>query len=786
MLNDLNEYAISGDLSVIIQDLNNLLFDKEKNMDLIFLIICSCQLFGFVEYENLDLSYFEDRNRLELLMGSYSGKQFKYLNSGQLSLLDEFYKYEKILLSAPTSFGKTSIVNEYIINNYNYLNNIIYVIPTNSLIEELYHKFLKLNVLFNLNYKVSTIPKIDCSRKNILLLTPERFLLLNTIYNLDIFDLIIMDEMYKIVNSRNQSATDVVNGRSSRFRKTLELICSSKVKNIFLSPYTYVLSPSMRLFVEKYGIQVINRKIDYVNHNIYNLHSQQDFKKHFNLSQSDYCSDDTISNKVTKILKQLVGKQNIVYISALSTAEKIVDLADSSISMLNRTERFEIFYNHLCKNYTVDNLEVWKVIKGLEKGIGIYTSPIPRYIKKEIVSLYNDFVISTLIVTTSFVEGVNTNAENIIITSKFTAQSIPLEEIDLLNIMGRAGRFGKSSVGNIYAINNDIYRCLIGTKSNDIVLCNPNYELSDSDRDDYEIDMINDEYLNENESKNKRETLQMQTNLGLSDNELHIALNIPKKWKLVLYQFFVNEPLDNLSNYYMYITNIFSDNKLDVEESILNIFSVLWNAFYQKIDIFKTSHGDIRPFTLDGNFIWGMLYKTHSYASLKDILYYKKKNIEKKLEDVLLYSNLPETKNELKAKIRQSDMYLLNFLKADLSIDDSKIYNDTFKFISDVMQYKIPFYINFFASVFKLYLTKNDVINLDPNAINPEELAMFFENGNVKTLDRDMLDYGIPNELLILLNEHNVIINASLNINELDFIDNYQKIILNEFQSIFF
>ena len=87
-------------------------------------------------------------------------------------------------------------------------------------------------------------------------------------------------------------------------------------------------------------------------------------------------------------------------------------------------------------------------------------SPIPRYIKKEIIRLFNDKVISCLLVTTSFVEGVNSNAENIIITSVFTAKSVKLENIDLLNVMGRAGRFGESPIGNILAINKNIYNIL--------------------------------------------------------------------------------------------------------------------------------------------------------------------------------------------------------------------------------------------------------------------------------------------------------------------------------------
>lgn len=51
----------------------------------------------------------------------------------------------------------------------------------------------------------------------------------------------------------------------------------------------------------------------------------------------------------------------------------------------------------------------------LKKGIGIYVAPLPRYIKKEIVNLYNKDELKTLIVTTAFTDGVNTNASNLIL-----------------------------------------------------------------------------------------------------------------------------------------------------------------------------------------------------------------------------------------------------------------------------------------------------------------------------------------------------------------------------------
>lgn len=787
VLNDLNDFAISNDSSKIIQDLNRLLLEPIKNKDLIMLIINNAQLFGFDKYLQFDFSKFSDSNKVSMTLGCFRSKQFNYLNIEQLLLLDEIESNNKILISAPTSFGKTSLVNEFLLNNSNIFNNVVYIVPTNSLIEELYIKLLNLNKKFELNYSISTMPMINKFSRNLLILTPERFLLFNSMYFDFHLDLLVMDEMYKIINARNQKVSDVVNNRSYKFRKSLELVASCSSKCIFLSPYTYCLTPSMEAFITKYKIENIIRKTDYINHELHCLSTQKEFNKYFNLKKSEYLAGFNVHDKTISILKQLIGKQNIVYIPNSSVASDIVNNCNNECGILNKDERFNKFYKHLCDNYNVDNLNVWEVIKGLEKGIGIYMSPIPRYIKKEIIRMFNDKVISTLLVTTSFVEGVNSNAENIIITSVYTAKSVKLENIDLLNVMGRAGRFGESPIGNILAISKDIFKILDNARKTDIYLNNPNYESSDETRDDYEIDMLEDKYLNSNEKCRKELINKLQNNLNLSDRDLNIALNVSKLWKLVLYDYFKNMSIDEISNCKILIDNIMSSDRNDVANSIESIFNILKNAFESvNINIFETQVGDIKPYSIDNTFIWKGLYKLHSYTTIKEILFYKKQYIQNIIDEIKNGTSYVFNKEQLSRIISDNKRWVLNYLNKDVTVNDNKVYNDTFKFISDVMQYKIPYYLNFFACVYKLFITKNKDLNINSDDINTYKIAMFFENGMSDNIDQEMVDYGLPNELLKMLVDHKVIINKNTDIDTIDFIDEYQKLMLKDFVSIMY
>ena len=97
------------------------------------------------------------------------------------------------------------------------------------------------------------------------------------------------------------------------------------------------------------------------------------------------------------------------------------------------------------------------------------------------------------------------------------------------------------------------------------------------------------------------------------------------------------------------------------------------------------------------------------------------------------------------------------------------------------MQYKIPYYLNFFVSIYKLFVTKNKVVDINPDEINPYKIAMFFENGMCDAVDQDMMDYGLPNELIKVISDNKIIVNKNLDVDKLDFIDEYQKLMLKEF-----
>ncbi|MFR5684963.1 MAG: hypothetical protein ACLUD1_13170, partial [Clostridia bacterium] len=432
------------------------------------------------------------------------------------------------------------------------------------------------------------------------ILTPEKFLNYyeyNGLYNVDF---IVMDEVYKIESNGRHIDGSVVDNRSYKFRKVLELISNTNIKVVALSPYTYEKEDSMKEYMSKYNIIEINRNIKYVYHEYENLSTAIAYSKYFKCDKPLVKNYKTIPQKVSLILEKMTANKNIVYISDISKGLDIFQLIQNKdLSFLNidveEKSRYEIFIQHLEEIYNLEGGEDWYIISALKRGIGIYISSMPRYVKKEIIKLYDSGIINCLFVTTAFVEGVNCTAENIIITSGCTARNITLNDMSLLNISGRAGRFGKKYVGKVIFICDDIYRRVDKIKDNGVSLSNPNYEDNNSDkiRDDYEIEMIDELYLNDEEKNRKREIEEKIKNISENmDNFKKMSISAPNEWKLKLYNYFMENEAD-IAKYKEYITNITSEENENVLNAITNIFIILRNIGIE----FKNDYSNINAFS---------------------------------------------------------------------------------------------------------------------------------------------------------------------------------------------
>ena len=99
--------------------------------------------FNKEELEFYDLHMYDKNYNFRNLINKmiYASKINKdiILTKYQIEILD-ILENHNIFLSAPTSFGKTFIMLEFIKRNINKLNNIVFIIPTIALMNELLKK----------------------------------------------------------------------------------------------------------------------------------------------------------------------------------------------------------------------------------------------------------------------------------------------------------------------------------------------------------------------------------------------------------------------------------------------------------------------------------------------------------------------------------------------------------------------------------------------------------------------------------------------------------------------
>lgn len=793
LLEIINKCSFENNQEKIIDVLNDL-FDSgeyKAHLNLVYDAISITQMYGFLSYFTEDeRNFFLKWDKLR--SDTYSGNRISFYNSGQLSLLFDFELFNKVYLSAPTSFGKTSLIIEYILSNYSVLQNILFIVPTNSLLEELFSKFVILNKNNNLGYKVSTQPYFNRNENNFLIITPERFLLLNEGVNVDNFDLIVLDETYKIVDSKNERISDFIDSRAVRFRKVADIIGQTNKKLFLLSPFTYTLTMSMEKYLTKFNIKKLDRKIEYVKREILKVDSSASFREHFKLPVWGYTASTSIAQKVNLILRVLEDQKNIVYVPQYSKAYNIVDALNWT-RQTKGNERYFKFLAHLEENYTVDDKNEWKIISALKKGVGIYISPLPRYIKREIIKLYEENVLGTLIVTTSFTEGVNTNASNLIFTSLINGPSSnKLSDIDILNVSGRAGRFAKNSIGKIYCISSEVYDKVKHLQEEaEIKLENYNYKYNQfNTRIDYELDMIEDIYLNEKEKSIKDSIKHEIDDLGLNSKDLNISLNVSTKWKLSLYRYFQSMTKEEIIKAYQScidLLNIQPNNRI---ESLNVIFEILRLSFEKsKIDGFSCQPYEIRAFDNQNKFIWGRLYQIYCSGSISKVISNNMSYIKKRFGEIIDEYHLENCKH-----IRQVEFYfekekakwLLKYYTTNLKINFNAFFSETFKFISSIIQYKIPFYTTYFVSILKLFISKSEIyFTLDTKKLDAKKISLLFEDGSIYDDYSKMIDYGMSNDLIMkLYSNHITIEELETNTSTKTILDDYEQLLVDEFLSI--
>jgi len=316
---------------------------------------------------------------------------------------------DNIILSAPTSFGKSKVIDAIIASGR--YKNIVVVVPTIALIDETRRRLSRFSPAFKVVTQVSQSP----GARNIFVFTAERANVYEEFPHIDFF---VIDEFYKIgAVAADQKRTVALN---QAFYKL------SKGGGQF-----YLLGPCVRQIPE--GLEA-------------RFHC-----RFFPTTYATVASDlirvkrsGSDLNTLCELVKKLQGEPTLIFCkSPKSTNEVAKALLDAGVT--EQTHDADSAAVWMEQHFHPE----WVLPRSIKRSIGIHHGRLPRSLGQYVVRAFNDRRIDVLICTSTLIEGVNTKAKNVIIFDNTIARE-KLDFFTFNNIKGRSGRMFEHFVGRVF------------------------------------------------------------------------------------------------------------------------------------------------------------------------------------------------------------------------------------------------------------------------------------------------------------------------------------------------
>ena len=489
----LNQYDGSNcEIENRIRDLVCYISDSSEYMQIdlyrsiVFEAAQKLRMFGYIKGTNRiaqDEFFYDNLNDIKhsAIQNYYKSKVFSnnLLDKRQKEVIDKFMSLEqkRILVSAPTSFGKTFLLREIIFLNRERYRNILLLFPTIALLNKNTESVNQLIQELKLEYKIinNVYSGIEDTEKHIFILTPERALkLLADNANLSI-DFFFFDEVYKIDEDfdRNEDSNEKEgeedvkqdNGnRAKAFRIVLYLLAKSVKEYYLAGPYLNLnqVKKGMQIFLKDNNITPIQIEFEPTSRIEIDAWKMNSIEYHPVLGEIKkqlYAhAGPSTKEKVQGIVKYLQENrlgQAIFYCSTPSNSMKYTrDIIEAFSEEKEKKIPYD-FIEHLKKKYNVkigkskDSTMYWSLVQALENGIGIHHGKFPKYVQNEVLRLFNNGDFDYLFCTSTIIEGVNTNAKNVVIINNSVGNTT-MTAFALKNIKGRAGRYYHHAMGRVF------------------------------------------------------------------------------------------------------------------------------------------------------------------------------------------------------------------------------------------------------------------------------------------------------------------------------------------------
>lgn len=319
---------------------------------------------------------------------------------------------ENVALSAPTSFGKSLIIDAVVAENRH--AKLAVIVPTIALIDETRRRLFS---RFGNGYKIVTHVGQETAERTIFVLTPERVAEMLGIGDVTFF---AIDEFYKL-------DPRVEPDRSEAMNEALYRLHTNNAQFYLLGPNVGELP---RAFTSGYDCHFERTDFATVATEVVRVAVQPDERP------------ERLARLVAE--RTALGEPTLVYCRSPESARRVARLLAQALEARARPALNDAVH-WVSRHYHPE----WGFVAALSHGIGLHHGPMPRALQQFVTRAFNDGRLDVLVCTSTLIEGVNTTAKNVIIYDH-SIGTRPLDYFTYQNIKGRSGRMGRHFVGRVY------------------------------------------------------------------------------------------------------------------------------------------------------------------------------------------------------------------------------------------------------------------------------------------------------------------------------------------------
>lgn len=349
-----------------------------------------------------------------------------FLHREQLALSALLSQGKSVIVSAPTSFGKSLLIEEIVASKQ--YGNIVIIQPTLALLDETRKKLSK----YANDYRiiVSTFQK-PSEGMNLFLFTGERVVEYQHFTQVNFF---VIDEFYKLSLQRDDERAITLNQALYRLLKMTQRF--------------YFLGPNIKSISEKF----LNQHEAIWHHSNYATVSVdiEPVYEGKNWKERDAKSTKSREEELFRLLPVLKDP-TIIYCSSPDNATDLASRFSFHLSeILSANDKKTFSQNGEMVEWIEANIHTrWSLVRALKHGIAFHHGLIPRHLGSSIVDAFNAGQIRYLFCTATLIEGVNTRARNVVLFHKKKGLK-PIDFFDYKNIVGRSGRMKIHYVGKVF------------------------------------------------------------------------------------------------------------------------------------------------------------------------------------------------------------------------------------------------------------------------------------------------------------------------------------------------